>query len=129
MNPYAILAAIVLGISIGAVGYIKGRADDKAVSIERERDGLLAYAERIKTSQEELNANANTIDNLRTELARRVRITIPVCPTSDQGGTSGILSEHVSNSFNEFRKEIETLLYRCDELNNEAIRANHVSSQ
>lgn len=129
MNPYAILAAIVIAISIGAGGYIKGRADEKAVSIERERDSLLAYAERIKTSQEELNANANTIDNLRTELSRRVRITIPVCKSEDQGGTSGLLSVRVSQAFAEFRTEVEGLLYRCDQLNNEAIRANHASSQ
>lgn len=124
MNPWPIVASLIFALLTFIGGYAKGSMDNEAVHIARERDGLLAYAEQIKKGVEQHDKNQAVINDLRTELGR-VRITIPVCgEASYQSGAGGVLSKRVSQIFEDFRAEVEGLVYRCDELNNAAIRSN-----
>ena len=123
--PYRILfiAACVVLASFG--GYWKGRSDANQAAIGRERDALVKYTEKLKQAGEQHDQDQATINRL-ADNARRVRIHIPTCPdaTTDQGGEAGILSGRVDELFAELQSRTSALIFRCDQLNIDAIRAN-----
>ena len=124
MNPYAIIAALVLAIGIGSGGYLKGRHDEAADAIEKQRDGLLAYAERIKQGVEQNDKDRAVIDKLHNDVERlRNTIHIPTC-TQGTNEAGRIFSASVDRLFGQFQERIGGLIQECDDLNADAIRAN-----
>ena len=124
MKLYAIIAALVLAISISAGIYLKGRNDEAADAVQRERDGLLAYAERIKQGVEQNDKDRAVIDKLHNDVERlRNTVHIPTC-TQDTNEAGRIFSASVDRLFGEFQARISGLVQECDQLNAYAIRAN-----
>ena len=124
MNLYAIIASLVLAISIGVGIYLKGRHDEAADSIESQRNGLLAYAERIKQGVEQNDKDRAVIDKLHNDVERlRNTIHIPTC-TQGTNEAGRLLSVEVDRLFGEFQERIGGLVQECDQLNADAIRAN-----
>ena len=124
MNLYAIIASLVLAISIGVGIYLKGRHDEAADSIESQRNGLLAYAERIKQGVEQNDKDRAVIDKLHNDVERlRNTVHIPTC-TQDTNEAGRLLSVEVDRLFGEFQERIGGLVQECDQLNADAIRAN-----
>lgn len=124
MNPYAYLAAIVLAVSLLTGVYLKGRHDEAADAIERERDGLLAYAEKIKKGVEQHDKDQTVLAGLRTELDRlRNTVRFPVC-TKDTDEAGRLLSERVDEEFGKLQEVVGRLIEESDKLNADAIRTN-----
>ena len=124
MNPYAIIAALVLFICLAGGGYLKGRHDEAADAIETQRNGLLAYAERIKQGVEQNDKDRIAIDNLHNDVERlRNTVHIPTC-TQDTNEAGRVLSVEVDRLFGQFQERISGLVKECDDINASAIRAN-----
>ena len=125
MNPYAIIVALVLSICLAGGGYIKGRHDEAADAIEAQRNGLLAYAERIKQGVEQNDKDRAVIDKLHNDVERlRNTIHIPTCSTQGTNEAGRIFSASIDRLFGQFQERISGLVQECDQLNAYAIRAN-----
>jgi outer membrane murein-binding lipoprotein Lpp len=124
MNPYAIIAALVLSICLAGGGYLKGRHDEASDAIETQRNGLLAYAERIKQGVEQNDKDRAVIDKLHNDVERlRNTVHIPTC-TQDTNEAGRVLSVEVDRLFGQFQERISGLIEEADKLNIDAIRAN-----
>jgi len=124
MSPYIILAVVLTVTAAAGGGYAKGRHDESMVQVEQQRDGLLAYAERIKQGEVQHDADQDRINRLTADLGR-VRVHIPACPTStDQSGVAGVFSDRVDEEFGRLQARAGELFQRCDQLNIDAIRLN-----
>lgn len=112
-------------------GYVRGRNEVIQADIEHERNSLLAYAERIKKSEEQNAKYKGLIDRLAAD-AGRVRVHLPVCPqpagtTQGENGGAGVLSNRVDEAFADFQRQVGELVKRCDELNLDSIKSNTVT--
>jgi len=126
MNPYSILVGVLLFVASLTGAYFKGRHDESMQQVERQRDGLIAYAERIKKGEEQHDEDQAVINNLAAD-NKRLRVHIPRCPTiGDQGGESGLFSARVDEEFGKLQSRAGELFQRCDQLNIDAIRMNSV---
>lgn len=97
---------------------------------EKNRQGLLAYANRIVQAGADHDKNTRTIRSLNRELDS-LRINFPTCPLpgTTEGGTdtdeaSRILSDGMDELFADFQKRTGRLVEEADALNVDAIRAN-----
>lgn len=114
-----------IGILIGLIlgGYF-GYGWNEARHVERERDALVAYAERVKQGVEQHDKDQKTITNLAADL-KRVRIHMPtVCTTKNPDGTGGMASARIDDYMAEAKRSIDAIGERCAKLNADAIRAN-----
>jgi len=124
MNPYIILAVVVGLVASHTGAYFKGRHDESMQQVEQQRDGLLAYAERIKQGEVQHDADQATINRLTTDLGR-VRVHIPTCSAgAGQDGGAGVFSEATDRAFESLRVGDDQDFQRCDQLNIDAIRLN-----
>ena len=123
--PYKILFVASFIALVGLGGYWKGRNDANQAAIERERDALIKYTEKLKQAGEQHDQDQSTIDRLAAD-ARRVRIHVPTCPSTAAGqdGSAGVFQQRVDEEFGKFRTRVGELVQRCDQLNIDAIRAN-----
>lgn len=102
MNPYIILAALLIaGAAIGGA-YYRGYESCEADHAKADYDALVTVGERIKTLTEEKNANLAEIDRLRLagRNAPRLRLPAPPCvgqPAASGVATSGQLYQDVSS--------------------------------
>lgn len=102
MNPYIILAALLIaGAAIGGA-YYRGYESCEADHAKADYDALVTVGERIKTLTEEKNANLAEIDRLRLagRNAPRLRLPAPPCvgqPSASQITTGGQLYSNVSS--------------------------------
>ena len=125
-TPYRILIIASCLVLAGLGGYWKGRSDANAAAIERERDALVEYTNRVKQAGEQHDKDQITIDRLAAD-ARRVRIHIPTCPTAENpDGGSGVFSDRVDQEFEIFSGRVGEIIQRCDRLNADAIRSNKI---
>lgn len=124
-NPWVILAVVLALLGAAAGGYMKGRHDEKTVAVERERNALIAYAERITEGDAIHDKDQLTINRLAADI-KRLRIHIPVCGPvkGDQNGSAGALSNRVDAAFERLQEGVGALVQRCDQLNIDTIRAN-----
>lgn len=131
------MAIAVALLALGAKYYIaqveseafdRGRAELQAEFDASSLKLALAYAERIKTAQEERNESQIIADKLSTKLARMRKLHIPVCPTvaagENQSGATELFSRKVDATFARFRLGATELIERCHALNLDAIAAN-----
>lgn len=124
MNPYAILAAIVLFCAYTGGVYYKGRHDESMVVIERERNSLIAYAEEVKKGVEQNDKDKLTIANLRNDVIKlRNTVKFPIC-TKDSNEAGRVLSDRVDELFGELQERVGRLAEEADHLNADAIRTN-----
>ena len=124
MNIYAKLALVLIILASYAGTYYKGRIDENSAQIKVQRDGLLAYAERIKEGVEQHDKDQITINRLHDDLSR-VSIHIPTnaCQSTDEAGR--ILSERVDNLFAELQARTDRLVQEADQINIDTIRLNN----
>ena len=122
--------------SLYHAGQVAGRNEiriewdqDKLRRDQAQQDALLAYAGKLKTTQEQHDHDQTLIDDLRVR-ADGVRIHLPTCAgdatagAAHPDGAAGALSERVDRRFAEFQGRVGRLITRCDQLNIDAIRAN-----
>lgn len=122
---YGLWAVYHAGYKAGA-NEIQTRWDaDKISRAAAERNALLAYAAKINQAQEQHDHDQDTIDTL-ADHARRVRIHLPACTSTDAGAhrATGLFSADVDQDFAAFQESLGQLIRRCDQLNIDAIRAN-----
>ena len=126
MNPYVIIAAILMFCASHGAAYYKGRADESAVAVEHERDALIEYAKKISTAGEQ-HAKDEQIIADSAAAARRLRIKFAMCAkSSDSNGASGTLQPTVDDAFARLQEGTGRLIERCDRLNIDAIESNAV---
>ena len=90
---------------------------------------LLLRQEQLKLAGEQHAKDQTTINTLR-DPAGRVRVVFPRCgedaPTEENtDGRAGALSGQVDRAFAEFQEEVGRLVFRCDQLNVDAIEVNN----
>lgn len=145
MNPG--LIALLIGLAAGSLpawwltadhyqGVIaKGEVKRQKEIIDQQeetRQGLLAYADRIKTAGGDREKNAIIVRNLSRDLERLRNIHIPIiCPVpaaagtgADSDGGARLLSGAVDALFARLQSRAGELVERCDTLNIDAIRRN-----
>lgn len=124
--PYRILFIASCFVVVGFGGYWKGREDANQAAIERERDALVKYTEKMKQAGEQHDQDQATIDRLAAD-ARRVRVHFPTCPATAENpdGEAGILQRKLDDAFANLQDGTSALIQRCDRLNIDAIRTNN----
>jgi len=128
VNPWVILAAVVIYLaSIGGAFY-KGIQYQEAAQVESQRDALISYANRVKEVLANDDKNTVTINTLTAKLARmRVHIPTSSCTAStDTDEASRLLSIRVDESFGTLQLRAGELFLEADELNKSAIRSNGI---
>ena len=98
---------------------------------EKNRQDLLAYANRIVKAEAQHDKDNRTVRTLRNSLDSLRHIDIPICPLpgtaetgTDSGGAARLLYEATNRAFAELQKGDNADFERCDTLNIDAIRAN-----
>ena len=150
LQPYLFWAKIgaILGLAAAAAygswyitsdHYEKVIAENKVAADAKIQEQLIANQklrdEKLKLindSETQHEQDQLVVNNLSTQLAG-MRIHIPTrgCTVprgnkggSDTGGGSGVLSARVDESFARLQARANELVLRCDQLNNDARRAN-----
>ena len=123
-------AALIVGVLYGAYYFIdrNGYQRCKTEQGDADKAEAIKQANKIKEAAEQHDNDQATINALAHDLDKRLRVHIPVCPTSSQGdqdGGSGIFSEKVDAAFGRLQSGVDSLVKRCDEINISAIEANH----
>jgi hypothetical protein len=125
INPWVIVGVLAALLLAAGGGYVKGLADNEATHVEAQRDGLLAYAERIKEVLENDETIAATNADLRNQLARMQHPHLPVCGSAGSEDVyGGLLYREKDAAFAELQRGDDEDFAKCDDLNREAIRTN-----
>lgn len=98
---------------------------DTAQAVQQE---LLKQQENIRLAGEQ-HAKDQTVINALRDRPERVRVVFPQCGGDTCGeentdGRAGALSGQVDRVFAEFQEEVGRLVFRCDQLNIDAIEMN-----
>lgn len=115
---------VVLGALFGAYRY--GRHVEGLERNDKEREGLIAYAQVIKSSGEQHAKDQDTISRLGRELGR-VRIHLPTCgenTATDPHGAARVFSAGVDELFADLQARAGEIVQRCDQLNIDARQLN-----
>lgn len=134
MNPILMARllglAVIIGVLYGAYFFIDRNGYQRCQQEHAKADKAEAIkqAQKIKEAAERHDEDQLTINNLARDLDKRMRVHIPVCPTSPQGnqnGGSGAFPEKVDRAFGQLQSGVDEIVRRCDQLNVDAIEANN----
>lgn len=90
MNPYIILAALLIAGAAISGAYYKGYQSCEADHAKADYDALVEVGKQIKQLTEEKNANLAEIERLRLAGRNAPRLRLPAPPCIGQHSTGGI---------------------------------------